>query len=206
MPPHSHQLRRRTWCERACMTRTAARNSAFTKPVPQSAPCAHRVCPCSPASPTPRSHTLPGHPSFRPHHQFVASHVRPNPSLSRDPTRQAAWASWRAGLCCTTPPKRLTARVAVSSNVRPHMNSLLRSVSSSLREAMLLAIGAVAICAAAAIALRLWQGTWPPATFGLGIVFAAGCVWWAGRARRAREELESNQSHATAPPEQKSAV
>jgi hypothetical protein len=119
MPPHSHQLRRRTWCERACMTRTAARNSAFTKPVPQSAPCAHRVCPCSPASPTPRSHTLPGHPSFRPHHQFVASHVRPNPSLSRDPTRQAAWASWRAGLCCSTPPKRLAARVAVSSNVGP---------------------------------------------------------------------------------------
>jgi hypothetical protein len=51
---------------------------------------------------------------------FAASGVRPNPSLSRDPTRQAAWASWRAGLCCTTPPKRLAARVAVSSNVRPH--------------------------------------------------------------------------------------
>jgi hypothetical protein len=45
----------------------------------------------------------------------------PNPSLSRDPTRQAAWASWRADLCCTTPPKRLAARVAVSSNVRPQM-------------------------------------------------------------------------------------
>ncbi len=52
---------------------------------------------------------------------IAASGVRPNPSLSRDPTRQAAWASWRAGLCCTTPPKRLAARVAVSSNVRPRM-------------------------------------------------------------------------------------
>ncbi len=45
-------------------------------------------------------------------------YVLPNPSLKRDPARQAAWASWRAGLCCTTPPKRLTARVALSSNVR----------------------------------------------------------------------------------------
>ncbi len=85
------------------------------------------------------------------------------------------------------------------------MNTLLRSVSSSLREALFLAVGAVAIIAAAAIALRLWQGTWPPATFGLGIVFAAVCVWWAGRARRAREELESNEPHAIAPTEQNSA-
>ena len=50
---------------------------------------------------------------------FAASGVRPNPSLSRDPTRQAAWAARRLGLCCTAPPKRLAARVAVSSNVRP---------------------------------------------------------------------------------------
>ena len=50
---------------------------------------------------------------------FAESGVWPNPSLSRDPTRQAAWASWHLRLCCATPPKRLAARVAVSSNVRP---------------------------------------------------------------------------------------
>jgi hypothetical protein len=54
--------------------------------------------------------------------QSAGMHLRalPNPSLSRDPTRQAAWASLRLRLCCATPPKRLAARVAVSSNVRQH--------------------------------------------------------------------------------------
>jgi hypothetical protein len=51
---------------------------------------------------------------------LAATGVRPNPSLSRDPTRQAAWAARRLGLSYTAPPKRLAARVAVSSNVRPH--------------------------------------------------------------------------------------
>jgi hypothetical protein len=112
-------LRRRTWCERACMTSAAAQNPAFIKPVPQGAPCAHRVCSCSPPLPAPRSLALPGYPCFRPQHQFVAFQVRPNPSLSRDPTRQGAWASCHLRLCCATPPKRLAVRVAVSSNVRP---------------------------------------------------------------------------------------
>lgn len=49
---------------------------------------------------------------------FAASGVWPNPSLKPDRPRQAAWATWRAGLCCTTPPKRLAARVGLSSNVR----------------------------------------------------------------------------------------
>jgi hypothetical protein len=62
---------------------------------------------------------------------FAVSGVRPNPSLSRDPTRQAAWAARRLGLCCTAPPKRLAARVAVSSNVRRHT----KCVSASLRTA-----------------------------------------------------------------------
>jgi hypothetical protein len=61
--------------------------------------------------------------------------MRPNPSLKRDPARQAAWASWRAGLCCTTPPKRLTARVALSSNVRPHTAGLSSRSTSVFQEA-----------------------------------------------------------------------
>jgi hypothetical protein len=63
------------------------------------------------------------------HSSLAASGVRPNPSLSRDPTRQAAWAARRLGLCCTAPPKRLAARVAVSSNVRQHEQGRRRATT-----------------------------------------------------------------------------
>ncbi len=73
----------------------------------------------SPAA-VPAGAKAPGIGSHSPQTLAIHLSVLPNPSLKRDPARQAAWASWRAGLCCTTPPKRLTARVALSSNVRRH--------------------------------------------------------------------------------------
>ena len=97
----------------------ARRALAFRRSVSQGALCAQRVRTCSPPPPTQRSPALSGHPGGHQHSKHGANRVRPNPSLSRDPTRQAAWASWHLRLCCATPPKRLTARVAVSSNVRP---------------------------------------------------------------------------------------
>jgi hypothetical protein len=87
---------------------------------------------------------------------FAASGVRPNPSLSRDPTRQAAWASCRAGLCCTTPPKRLAARVAVSSNVRPHTAGMGNRSTSAFQDAR-----RVQIRASAAARIRRLQADEP---------------------------------------------
>jgi hypothetical protein len=47
--------------------------------------------------------------------------MRPNPSLSTDPLRQAVLPVRRLGLSCTARASRPASAVGVSSNVRPHM-------------------------------------------------------------------------------------
>ena len=109
-----------------------------------------------PPAPVPAGAKAPGISIHSPQILGIHLSVLPNPSLSRDPTRQAAWASCRAGLCCTTPPKRLAARVAVSSNVRPHTAGMGNRSTSAFQDAR-----RVQIRASAAARIRRLQADEP---------------------------------------------